>query len=705
MRMPFSVSGTARLALLLLVVVGAVGLISAARRSAEPTVHDKIYYADANLVNFVRPGLVAKILSANIAADGTITARVRITDPKGMALDREGIVTPGAVSLSLIAATIKNGETQYTSYTTRSASSSISNLTVTQAAADSGGSFQKAADGEYIYTFKTKAPAGFDAAATHSIGVYGSRNLSEFDMGTQYTSDVFTFVPNGSQVTTVRDVIRTASCNNCHDQLSFHGGSRRGIEMCNLCHTPQTSDPDTGNTVDMPVMIHKIHAGSKTYKIIGHGGATSDWSTVTDPADVRRCEVCHEQNTGAAQATAFLKPTQTACGSCHEDVNFTTGENHGNMPQASNNLCGTCHQPQGELDFDLSVKGAHVVPAESVQIPGVVVELLKVDNGTAGNSPTVTFTLRDNQGNGIPLSSMTASPNRVYLVMAGPTVDYGYTSFGASTPGYVSENAAADGSCSADGLCSYTFKAKIPANATGTYTIGIEARRGIALSPGTVKQMTSQYGAVNKVINFSVDGSQVTPRRTVVAIEKCNACHSSLSLHGENRNQIEQCVLCHNASETDKSYRASAKNAEDKALPPQAVDFALMIHKIHTGENMAENGRTYVVVGYGGSHNDFTEVRYPAFSPSGSPGDRRNCSMCHVNNSEQLPLQAGLNQVTDPQGLINPVGPITAACTACHSSTAAASHALNNTSTQLGEACDVCHGQTSQFSINKVHAR
>ena len=150
-----------------------------------------------------------------------------------------------------------------------------------QAAADSGGTYARLADGQYRYTFATKAPSGFPATVTHTIGIYGNRNLSEFDLGTNYASTTFNFVPNGSPVTTVRDVIRTQSCNKCHDQLSFHGGSRRGMEMCVLCHTPQTMDPDTGNTVDMKVMVHKIHMGSqlpsvqagKPYQIIGNQGA------------------------------------------------------------------------------------------------------------------------------------------------------------------------------------------------------------------------------------------------------------------------------------------------------------------------------------------------------------------------------------------------------------------------------------------------
>jgi len=84
-----------------------------------------------------------------------------------------------------------------------------------------------------------------------------------------------------------------------------------------------------------------------------------------------------------------------------------------------------------------------------------------------------------------------------------------------------------------------------------------------------------------------------------------------------------------------------------------------MIHKIHTGEEMIAGGGSLTIYGFGGSRNDFSDVRFP--------GDRRNCSTCHV-------------------------------------SAAAASHALANT-TQLGESCAVCHGASAEFSVNKVHAR
>ena len=61
-------------------------------------------------VNFIRPGLQLKITEAAIQADGTMQARVKISDPKGLPLDRDGIAMPGAVSISFVAAYIARGD-------------------------------------------------------------------------------------------------------------------------------------------------------------------------------------------------------------------------------------------------------------------------------------------------------------------------------------------------------------------------------------------------------------------------------------------------------------------------------------------------------------------------------------------------------------------------------------------------------------------
>ncbi len=112
----------------------------------------------------------------------------------------------------------------------------------------------------------------------------------------------------------------------------------------------------------------------------------------------------------------------------------------------------------------------------------------------------------------------------------------------------------------------------------------------------------------------------------------------------------------------------------------------------------------YIVVGYMGSHNDFSGVLFPVMSPAGDATYMQNCAMCHVNSTEQndLPLMGNLNQVTDPQGWINPVGPISSACSGCHVSKDEASHFLANTDA-LGESCSVCHSAGAQFAVDAEH--
>jgi OmcA/MtrC family decaheme c-type cytochrome len=719
MRIPSSVSAVGRYVLALVVITGSVVLMSAPKKTAF-TPHDKAYYASEATVNFVRPGLTMKVVSANIAQDGTISVDYKITDPKGLPLDPAGITTPGAVSVSFLCAYIPKGQTQFLSYTTRAQTSPITKVTALQAGADSGGTSKQVADGEFVYTFKTKAAGAsntaWDPTATHRVGIYGSRNLTEFDLGTNYDDDTLTWIPAGGVPTNTRDVVRTPTCNKCHDSLAFHGGSRRSMELCIMCHTPQTVDPDTGNTLDMKVFVHKLHMGAQLpsviagtpYQIIGFNQAVSDWSTVNLPSDPRRCVFCHEDTkvTGATQSNNWItNPSRAACGACHDDVNFATGQNHVNLPQVSDSQCTQCHIPQGELEFDASIIGAHTVPTESLTRPGIVVNIVKVDNGVAGKAPTVSFTVQDFKGNGITMAQLTGGSNRLALVLAGPASDYGYTSFGSdvTTPGYVSENPVPTAKCANDGSCTYTFTHSIPANATGTYAIGIEARRGITLLAGTTQQQTSEYGAVNKVFYFSVDGSKVAPRRKVVDIAKCNGCHSTLSLHGENRNQIEQCVLCHNPSENDISVRKVATNPADKALPPQSVNFALMIHKIHTGETMQSLNQTYTIVGYGGSHNDFSDVRYPAMTLTGGVANTASCYMCHVTGTEGI-FPIGKNNVLDTQGRISPVPATTSACTACHMKLSALAHAVAQTDPKFGESCDVCHAAGADFDVTKEHA-
>ncbi len=663
--------------LLLITLMGAVAMLSS-DSTPRFTKQDKAFYKDASIINFVRPGLQTTIKEASIDTDGTIHVRFTVTDTAGLPLDRAGVYTPGPISTSFLIATIPDGEEQYVAYTTRQVTSTITGNTATQAAADSGGTYTQNSDGDYTYTFKTKAPVPLDRRATHTVGVYSSRNLSEFDLGTNYDDDTLDFIPSGGDVTRIRKILNTSSCNSCHDPLSAHGGSRKSVELCILCHTPQSSDPDTGNTIDFKVMIHKIHRGADLpsvragtpYQIIGFRDSVNDYSHVEFPSDVRNCTICHTPT--APQATEYFDADRAACGSCHDNVNFATGENHINLPQLSDKNCTQCHVPQGDLEFDASILGAHTIPTMSSELPGVVFELVSA-MGKAGEKPTVQFKVHDDKGNPIAPADMT----RLSLVLTGPTSDYLLNPVSATVTG---------ASASADGTATFTFPNALPADAKGTFSVGIEGYRNVTLLAGTTREQVAKDRGKNKVINFSVDGSAVKPRRQVVDTAKCNSCHTFLSLHGDNRNQVEMCVLCHNPNATDVSRRPADQG------PPQAINFAQMIHKIHTGENLEQD---FTIYGFGGSVNNFNDVLFP--------GDRRDCAACHVNGSEEVPIGATA-MVTDPRGPIDPIGPIASACTGCHTNIATASHALTNTS-RLGEACATCHEEDAQFSVSRVHAR
>lgn len=640
--------------------------------------HDLEFYMSPLSVDFVRPGLTVQLEDPTIGSDRRPRVNIRITDNLGLPLDRDGIASPGPVSLSFIVAHLPSEDSTYVAYTTRQQTSSLTGVTAIQAGTDSGGIYQQLEDGLYQYTFGTALPLSYPGSETHAIGVYATRDLRDFELDRQYANDVLEFVPDGSPVIVRRDRVSTAACNTCHDPLALHGGARRETQLCILCHSAQTSDPDTGNTVDFKVMIHKIHRGEDLpsvqdgtpYRIIGFRNSVHDYSNVVFPGDVRRCDQCHQ---GGTQSTAYLtRPSRAACGSCHDDVNFATGESHAGIAQANDTQCATCHLPAGDLEFDLSIAGAHTIPEESTQLPGVVFEILGVEDGTAGKRPTVNFSIRDNNGNPVDLADM----SRLALVLSGPTSDF---------VAWVSESALeAEGS---NGLYAYTFETLIPFGFKGTVAVGIEGYQNQALLKSDGTSISVRDAGLNDVFYFHTAGETPSPRRSVVDLDKCNSCHGALSLHGSNRNNTEQCVLCHNPAQTDERRRPPEAGA------PESVHFKTMIHKIHTGEELPED---FTVFGFGSRPHTYSEVRFP--------GDRRNCTTCHIDGTQQLPLPSGVEASLAPRGLISPLPPTAAACLSCHTGLDALIHTSLQTSA-LGESCAVCHGPNREFSVDRSHAR
>jgi OmcA/MtrC family decaheme c-type cytochrome len=649
----------------------------AAHADDRPAVQNKDFNpgALAGAFPMVTTGVAVKIKNVSIGKDGAVVARFTVTDSQGLGLDVNGVQTPGTLSFSFVAAYIPNGQKQYVAYTTTVDKALNNQPSQTQAGGDTGGKYAlvDATTGTWDYTFGTKLPITFDQSATHSVGVQVSRSLVNFGYPTAFTSnDVFTFVPSGAPVTNTRDVVTEATCNNCHNPLSAHGGPRKLVAYCVLCHTPQSVNPDTGNTLDFKVFIHKLHSGSSLPSVkagnkyfVVHRGAVVDFSDVEFPQDTRNCTTCHAAGTKQADAWK-MNPSRAACGSCHDDVNFSTGQGHINLVQADDNQCAQCHAQKGVQDFDPAIPNAHVIPQYSTSLPGLVLAVQKVDNAVPGTAPTVTFKVTNKAGDPVDISKIT----QIRVILAGPTTDFG------TGPGGIRVSEDPSKTAGANGVYSYTMTNKIPVGSTGSYAVSLQARNTVTLMAGTTAAQTASDNAIPVEYYFSVDNTKVVPRRTVVATAKCASCHNDLSfVHGGVRGNTQECVECHNPTLTDGTSK-------------QSVSFATQIHSIHRGENLTN---PYVIAG-----RNYQDLRFP--------GDLRDCSTCHVNKSYQVDNVTTTVAVASPGGFTPTTPPIAAACQGCHDDKATASHALSNT-TVLGEACVTCHGNAADFAVDKVHAR
>ncbi|MBI4216691.1 MAG: OmcA/MtrC family decaheme c-type cytochrome [Chloroflexi bacterium] len=580
---------------------------------------------------------------------------------------------------------------------------------------------KEVARGSYTYTFVTALPEGFDRNATHVVG--GA--ITRLDPITKATSTfaanpIFEFVPAGGEVKATRKVVATASCNQCHDPLALHGGSRRETRLCVLCHTPQNIDPESGNTPLFKVMIHKIHRGANLpsvkagtpYFIVGNAQNVADFSEIGWPQDIRNCTTCHGRPPAGVKAEDYAKlapqadnyktaPSRAACGACHDNIDFATGKainkgtrDHPGGAQANDQLCATCHVADSGAEFDASVVGAHVIPERSKQLQGVV---LALDGATVkpGEKPQVDFSLKD--GAGVALD-----PNKfdfLELTYAYPTTDYANRVtenvnqiVAPPAAPFVRAGTLAD---LGGGKYRYTFSAPIDASAKGSVGIGMGGYRNVTIKGNEGKDVLVREANINPVIYASLDATKAVARRSVVDRNNCNQCHldlgnpAGMSLHGGIRRNTEYCILCHNPNQTDEARRPKEK------MPPESIQYKYMIHSLHIGEE-----RSVPTEFIGRAVAATEEVFFP------TPGGQANCTKCHKAGTQTIPLPAGVLPMTVTQEgkVVSVTQPISAACKACHiGKPGFDAHADTMTSAKFGEACANCHGEGADFAVTKVH--
>ncbi|MFO0589300.1 MAG: OmcA/MtrC family decaheme c-type cytochrome [Polyangiaceae bacterium] len=661
---------------------------------------------DGKTPYIVGPGLKLN-LNDVVVELGTATITFQITDDSGTPLDMSGKYTEGAVDVRTNLGWLDlkdNGDpAEYVSYTLDNSG---------KPSADQGGFFKEVDYENGIYSYRLGAvvdPQGDQKSRTHTIGVWATRTYQ----GVTYTAEVVqSFVPAGGDPTSKRDIVRTTACNQCHAPLKApHTAAMREAEQCITCHTDKLAD-SAGSTEEFSVMVHKIHRGSElpsvvaggAYKLVDAQGNDHDYSNVVYPGELQNCDYCHSGVQGKIWNTA---PQKKICLSCHDLTSFDDSPPPGTIPHAGGpqpdeTKCTVCHPTAGGLQ---GITDVHLTVLTDPAAPVMELAIQSVEKTGPGQNPEIVFQVKEN---GAPLDISASPMTRLVATVAGPTVDY--ATFWQNTIQGTGATGTLTPEDAANGIFRYAMSTPIPMMATGSYAIGFEGyiQPGGAAGP--------RYSIHNPVTFVAVTDATSSPRREVVDEQSCNSCHDQVQAHGGSRNNPQYCVFCHNANQVGDERIARFENTTVEAL---SLDFAHMIHRIHTGADLAQ---PYVL----GSFPAPTKAN-PAGTPVAFegpfPGDRSKCWTCHKGDSFRLPLPDGvlptktqtLGCTEDPaadadnycdQRVVvkeTPIYPEAAACTGCHDAKAVVAHTETTTTASGLEACATCHGPGADYDVQKVH--
>jgi OmcA/MtrC family decaheme c-type cytochrome len=598
-----------------------------------------------------------------------------------------------------------------------------------QATYERDGTLVNHEDGSYSYTFinnleSITEPLGvtYDPTFTHRVAIQISGS------GQPVANAVYDWQPStgNTQNILTRKIVKTETCNNCHGELALHGSGRTEVDYCVTCHNGGSSDANSGQSIDFKQMIHKIHRGASLpsvvaggeYAIWGFRNSKHDYSDVHFPQDIKNCTKCHDDaDADTPDAMQWhQRPSLEACGSCHDDINFALGKDGGHEGgiQTSNDDCTVCHKEGGLVG---SVIESHTIPS-AIAALSFGYDIVAVTNTDSGQFPKITFKITDPQNQDstydiVNHPSFTAGggASRIAIDLAwGTGRDYTNHGQANAVASAVSINALSGPQDNGDGSFTVTSGTAIPADASGTLAVAIEGHPAVDFDgDGTY---SDRVPVTSIVEHFSINGADISPRRAVVDVNKCQNCHDQLSLHGGNRNgNVQQCVMCHNPNNTDISRRPDdpAQTADGKK--EANIDFKSMIHSIHAG-HMREKPAVYY--GFGNSEHNFSHVRYPR--------PLNDCEACHTSGTYELPLDQNVLATTVDTGPIlnSPIDDLNmtataAVCSGCHDSPLSEAHMKQNggasyaTSQQnvddyvVVETCQFCHGVGQSEAVKKVH--
>ena len=605
--------------------------------------------------------------------------------------------------------------------------------------AATSGAWSDKQNGVYTYKFakslQNDADIPFDGSLPHRVGLEIRLNSIPAN------NAVFTFTPaTNAPVESGREIVDDDTCNACHDNLAAHGNGRFNLQYCVMCHESYSFDAQTGNSIDMKVMIHKIHRGSELpsvvkdptttsddgfYGIFGYNNRWQDFSDIVYPQDHRNCTTCHEESDAdTPQASNWRQTVNTeTCGSCHDNVNFATGVTHAGGVAATNDSCTSCHGPDSGL-AGLPAAQAHVIP-EQAAAAKFKYEVLNVTNTAPGQKPTVTIRVVDPTNGNAPYNIRQAggpfqvgSSSLSVDIAFSTRPDFTNTGSGSATattgvpaqPININFKANGVADPAFPGGFTATAAVAIPAGAKGSGSAIVEGRPAVNIDTDADFE-TIPVPSVGKT--FAITDTTPVGYRQIVDITKCDDCHEQLALHGNNRvDNTELCATCHNPNATDIAKRVAGSKCETVTgtLNDQTIDFKYMVHAIHAGARAG-----YKVCGYGNNGYDFSEVEYP--------GKLTNCEGCHLPGTYYPPDSATAIATTIDAGpdRSTPAGDIaisagSAACSACHQDAEAKQHmqlnggsfnavkdADSKTPAAPVETCGTCHGAGKPVDVKVEH--
>jgi OmcA/MtrC family decaheme c-type cytochrome len=595
---------------------------------------------------FGPPGFQVQILDAGIDPTSRLaTVQLRIQDTAGNPLDRTGVSTTFLIG-SVPPETPVGGTTPiagpYNSYLNNTVTQ-VDNpdfpLTgaprvVQQARGESNGTFSDGgAPGLYNYTFATALPADYDGGLTHVISHYSTRTIGEVRW---VSNAAHFFVPANPAATPIkRQAVQSATCNGCHNPLSAHGGSRQEVQVCLGCHSQGMVDPESNNSLDFNVMIHRIHMSAdlpsvkagKKYAIVGRNNATQDLSHIHYPRDIVHCQSCH---TDSDEDRWVSNGKPEVCMSCHDNI-YEAGVHP--FALAQNAVCGNgaCHGPSGSAP---DAREAHKTFLNT-DAPILDITILSASVANPDAAPTMrvkALTGTRLSGAVVPVASVDGF-STLNVFFNGPNRDFAYN--GHNIKQYNKASLVNLAATTTPGEFTFSLPetlrdaaGKLGDPSKDSFTLSVRA--AFDPTPGAAPDNDRVDMLKNPTIAISAAGPAVA-RGAVVDTAKCNACHGDLREHGGDilARSVEQCIMCHTASLETSPRQGGNKEPG----PTTSLRFSQLVHRIHAGDT-AEN--PYAVYGYAAM------APYPKvdFSSVAFPGDPRACSTCHLDGAYFVPVTA-----------------------------------------------------------------